>query len=81
MRSLYVALVLVVGTGMIGCSRDTGDRSEGPAARQAGRDAYRASKAAKRDAKEAAREVQRAGKDFQQGWNEAKHEDETRPHK
>ena len=78
MRSFYVALVLVVGTGMIGCSRDNGARGEGPAARQAGRDAYRASQAAKRDAKQAAREVQRAGKDFQQGWNEAKHEDTRR---
>lgn len=81
MRPIYVALVLVAGTGMIGCSRDNGAGSEGPAARQAGRDAYRASRAAKQDAKQAAREVQRAGKDFQQGWNEAKHEDTTRRRK
>ena len=78
MRSFYVAMVLAIGAGMIGCSRDGGARGEGPAARQAGHDAYRASQAAKQDAKEAARAVQKAGKDFQQGWNEAKHQDTTR---
>lgn len=81
MRSFYVGLVLVVGTGMVACSRDNGARDGGPAARQAGQDAYRASQAAKRDAKQAEREIQHAGKDFQQGWNEAKHEDATRHRK
>jgi len=81
MRTSWIGLVLAVGIGLTSCNSDNRGRSEGPAARQAGRDAYRASQAAKRDAKEAEREIKSAGKEFREGWNEAKHQDATRPRK
>jgi len=77
MRSLCIVLVLALGLGIVGCSRADNSGSDPAAARQAGRDAYRASQAAKRDAKDATRELEKAGKDFQQGWYEAKREDEA----
>jgi hypothetical protein len=78
MRPFNITLIVLIGVGLAGCSRDDNASRQGATARQAGRDAYRASQEAKRDAKEAARELQRAGKDFRQGWNEAKHENDTR---
>ena len=78
MRWFCIALVLALNFGIVGCSRADNSGRDAATARQAGRDAYRASQAAKRDAKDAARELDKAGKDFQQGWNEAKREDEAR---
>lgn len=71
-RILTFSLLLA----LLACNRSD-DRPD-PAARQAGRDAYRASQEAKKDAKQAARELREAGKEFREGWNEAKHNDETR---
>lgn len=81
MRSLWIAPVMALGIGLVGCGRGDNSQRNGAAARQAGRDAYRASQTAKRDARDAAREVERAGKDFRQGWYEAKREDEARRRK
>ncbi len=80
MRISCIALVLAAGMAVTGCNRDY-RHQEGPAARQAGREAYRASQAAKQDAREAERDLQNASKDFRDGWNEAKHQEDTRPRK
>jgi predicted small secreted protein len=78
MRAFGFAVLLVVGSMLSSCSRDT--RRDEPAAREVGRDAYRASQEIKRDAKKAGKDLQKAGKELREGWNEAKRDD-TRPKK
>ena len=79
MRACGLALIFVGGLIFTSCNRDA-HRDE-PAARQVGREAYRASQEIKRGAKEAAQELRKAGKEVRQGWNEAKHGDDSRPGK
>ena len=77
MRASRIAVVVLMGLGLVACDR--GDRARrGPAAREVGRDAYRASQEAKQEARKAGRELRDASKEFRQGWDEAKHT--TRDH-
>jgi hypothetical protein len=80
MRRSRLGLLLICAAGLISCSRSD-NRRAAPAARQLGKEAYQASQDAKRGAKEAAHQLRSAGKNFQQGWNEAKRQHDTRPQK
>jgi hypothetical protein len=77
MRTFCLALLFLLGFGMVSCSR----RDDQPVARQAGRDAYRASQELKEGARNAERDMRKAGKQFREGWNEGKHVDRTEPRK
>jgi len=82
MRLKHLGAVLLLGLGLISCSRDNGARRrDEPAARQVGREAYNASQEIKRGAKEAAQEVRKAGKEFREGWSEAKRDAPPKPKK
>lgn len=81
MRFSCTAMLLLLGLGLVSCSRDDADYRAHDAARQAGREAYRASQEVKHGAKAAAQDLRNASKEFRDGWSEAKHNDRNRPDK
>lgn len=76
MRALNLSLIVAVALGLGGCNRGETKHDE-PAARKAGRAAYNLRQDLKRDAQEAAQELRKAGREAREGWNEAKHEDQS----
>ena len=70
MRTLNIAVILVLGLGLISCDR----RRDQPAAREVGREAYDASQEIKHGAKKAAQEIRKAGKELREGWSERRDE-------
>lgn len=76
MRTASMIVLVMAGIGLSACGRNDSDQRNS-AARAAGRAAYRLSEQTKKAAKELRRDVRQAGKEARQGWNQAKHEDQS----
>jgi hypothetical protein len=62
------------------CERDARYRHD-ESAREAGRQAYRTSQQIKRGAREAEQDLRDASREFKEGWEQARHDEESRPRK
>jgi hypothetical protein len=80
-RAFNISLIVAVALGFGACNRQDSARPDEPAARRAGKAAYNLRQDLKKDAKEAAQSLRKAGKEAREGWNEAKHEDQSKPKK
>ena len=77
MRAFNISLIFAVALGFVACNRPDSAHTDEPAARRAGKAAYNLNQDLKKDAREAAHKLRKAGKDVRDGWNEAKHEDQS----
>jgi hypothetical protein len=76
-RGFKFSLIVAVALGFAACDRRDSARTDEPAARRAGKAAYNLKQDLKKDAREAADKLRKAGKEAREGWNDAKHEDQS----
>ena len=76
-RAFNISVIVAVALGLVACNSQESAHTDEPAARRAGKAAYTLKQDLKKDAREAADKLRKAGKDARDGWNEAKHEDQS----
>jgi hypothetical protein len=79
-RMWSAAMIAFLLLGLGACTRGDQKSAESEA-RKAGKAAYKLAQESREAAEKAGRKLRKAGEEARAGWNDAKHEDETKPKK